>query len=239
MNIYPILSKNHISFAKANGIQNRLSYTECYDTTEFFRDDFDIDGFIYYINNFYKNSVKVDIINYACSTGKEPYSLVLRMKTLFGDKSNKFLPLVAKDIDRNSVIKAKIGKFRISKEEARKIDKAGDLNLYRYLEIVNDGNDKYAFIKDSLKNLVNFSKANILDDFDDTPKKNTIIICRNFWNYLDAKEQIKLADKLSKTLDKTCLVVIGSYDKAYGIDRLLEKRGFVNTEIDGVMRKVR
>lgn len=238
MKIHPFLFKYQISFAQANNIQDKMCYTECYDTTEFFRDDFDIDGFIYYVNNFYKNTPKVNVLNYACSNGKEPYSLLLRMKMILRDKIDKYLPIKATDIDKNNIIKARIGRFKVTNNEAFKIDRSGDLNLNRYIEIVNDGVDKYAFVKDSLKNMVNFSKVNILDDLDDNPKKNTIVICRNFWSYLAGNEQIKLADLLAKNLDKSCLVVIGSFDKICGVDRLLEKRGFVNTEIDGVMKKV-
>lgn len=229
-----------------NSIQNKKISTpnftskrfDCYDTTEFFRDDLDWSGFSYFINKFYKDTKKVNIVTYACSTGKEGYSLALTLKTNLKENANKFFPIIGKDIDENSIQKAKRGRYKISNQEALKIDKVGDNNLYRHLEIIDDGLEKYAFMKDSLKSIVHFAKADMCQDIDSIPPKNTILLCRNFWGYLSAGEQVSLADKLSKLLDKTCLVGIGSYDKAYGIEHLLRQRGFHPTEIPNIFRKL-
>lgn len=213
-------------------------YLENYDTTEFFRNDFDWNGFSYFINNHYKDTPKVNIVSYGCSTGKETYSLILSLKTNLKNSANKFFPIVGKDIDATSILKAKRGRFKISNAEALKLDKAGDMNLYRHLDIVDDGLEKYAHVKDSLKTLASFSKADISEDIDSIPTKNTVLICRNFWNYLPTKKQTELADKLATLLDKTCLVAIGSFDRIYGVDKILTQKGFKETEIKNVFRKL-
>lgn len=225
------------AFKQIHPLSNTASIRECYTTTEFFRDDFDIDGLINYANNFYKDTPKVNVISYACSTGKETYSLALKLKTNLKDKAIKFLPLIAKDIDANCILKAKRGRYKISDSEAQKIDRAGGINLYRYIDIIDDGLEQYSLVKDSLKKDIEFKKADICEDIESIPNKNTILICRNFWTYLQPTQQIELADKIAKKFDKTSLVVIGSFEKAYGIDKLLETRGFKKTEIQYVMRK--
>ena len=229
---------NRIQTFKQNpNITHSTSVKEYWTTTEFFRDDFDIDGLLNYANNFYKNTPKVNIISYACSTGKETYSIALKLKINLKDKANKFLPLISKDIDTNCILKAKRGRYKISDKEAEKLDYAGSINLNRYIDTFDDGFEKYANIKDSLKKDVEFKHADICKDIDTVPRQNTILICRNFWAYLQPKKQIELANTISNKLDKTSLIVIGSFEKAYGIDKLLETRGFKETEIPCVMKK--
>ncbi len=225
-----ILTFKHLQQPSRN-IQNY------YTTTEFFRDDFDIDGLINYANNLYKDTQKVNVISYACSTGKETYSLALKLKTNLKDKANKFLPLIAKDIDTNCILKAKRGRYKITEREAKKLDNAGSIHLNRYIDTFDDGFEKYSYIKDTLKKDVEFKKADICEEIDSIPNKNTILICRNFWAYLQPEKQIELVNKLANKFDKTSLVVIGSFEKSYGIDKLLESKGFRETEIPCVMRK--
>ena len=110
-NSIPTFKQTHRKDSSSN-IQNY------YTTTEFFRDDFDMDGFINYANNLYKDTPNVNVISYACSTGKETYSLALKLKINLKDKANKFLPLIAKDIDTNCILKAKRGRYKISDKEA-------------------------------------------------------------------------------------------------------------------------
>jgi len=231
------LNHNKIYVSNKKTLEFRTFQQKKYlDTTEFLRKDFDIDGILNYAKSFFKNTEKVNIINYACSNGKETYSLLLRLKIMFKEQAKKFLPLVAKDIDKENILKAKIGKYLLSKEEEYKLDKASELKLNRYISIDNDEN--IAHIKDSLKNDINFSVADINSDISNIPKENVLLVCRNFWNYLDEKNQLELIKKISKILKHTSLIAIGSFDKAYGIDLLLEKEGFIKTSVYGLYEKI-
>ena len=240
MKIYPSYAYSYNQLSKrCSQPQFTSAKVECFDTTEFLREDFDWMGFVHKINNIYKDEAKVNVVSYACSTGKETYSLALAFKTLMRENSNKLMPIIAKDIDSNSVLKAKRGRYKISNQEAHRLDSLGDKNLYRYIDIVDDGLEKYAFVKDTLKKDINFSKADICQDIDTIPTKNTVLLCRNFWGYLSGQEQVMLADKLAKLLDKTCLLAIGSFDRVCGMDRMLEERGFKLTDIPFLYRKLK
>ena len=238
MKIKPYYTQQKLTSSKLFSPRFTSKRIDCYDTTEFFRNDLDWKGFSYLLSNFYKDTPKVNVVSYACSTGKETYSLALQLKNIFGNTSNKFFPIIAKDIDPNAITKAKRGRYIITQSESIKLDKAGDLNLYRYIDVIDDGLEKFAYVKDSLKSLVNFSKADICQDIDSIPNKNTVLICRNFFGYLTPKEQSDLVNKLEKQLDKTSLVALGSYDKAYGITKLFEQKGFKETEIEHVFKKL-
>lgn len=236
-NSHIIFNNKVQTFKQTPVVKNSTGVRNCYTTTEFFRNDFDIDGLLNYAKNIYKDTPKVNVISYACSTGKESYSIALKLKTNLKDKSSKFLPLIAKDIDRDCILKAKRGRYKISNTEVEKLDRAGGISLNRYVDTFDDGLEKYAYIKDSLKKEIDFKIADICEDIDSVPNKNTVLICRNFWSYLQPEKQTILANKLASKFDETSLVVIGSFEKAYGIDKLLEERGFKETEIPCVMRK--
>ena len=224
-------------------VTNRLVYnkqipTFCCGTTEFLREDFDIDGIINLASSLHKDVDKVNSYFYACSNGKEVYSFNLKLKSLLKDGANKYYPLIAKDLNPAYVLKAKRGVYSITDSEDEKLSKAMNTNLYRYIDISSDGYEKIAFIKDSLKSDISFSQANICDDIDKIPYKESLIFVRNFWGYLSAEEQVNLANKLSKSLKEKSLVIIGSFDKALGIDRLLLSRKFVKSEIPNVFIKL-
>lgn len=232
---------NCLNYYKKNNIhlKGNANTTETYKTTAFFRDDFDWLGFFNLLNHTYKDAKKVNIVSYGCSNGKETYSLALGLKTFLNKKSDKFLPLIAKDIDKNCVLKAKKGLFKISNNEERKLETYSNYQIYRYINIFDDGLEKYAKVKDTLKQHVCFEKADICEDIKNIPPDNTVLICRNFWGYLDGKKQMELVNTLTQKLNYNSLIVIGEFDKNYQIHQLLEARGFKETEIPCVFRKIK
>lgn len=237
------ISFNSLSSSKKNqnNFYNRINFKshEILDTTEFYRSDFDIDEIIYYIDDFYKNDDKISLIFYGCSNAKEVYSFSLRLKLLLYERAKKFESIVAKDIDAKNILKAKIGRYKITKSEEEKLDKAGGILLNRYIDILDDGLEKYAYIRDPLKTNLFFAQADICDDLGNIPSQKTFLICRNFWSYLDECKQIDLAKKLGHILDESSHILLGSFDKIYRIPELLEQYGFAKTNIEGLMKKCR
>ena len=114
----------------------------------------------------------------ACSTGDEPYSLVMAL--------SRHLPLnqikiFATDIDKQILAKAKLGLY--SAKSVENVPK--DLKA-KYFDVVG-GSYK---IKDEIKSRVEFKQHNLLTD--DFPKDMHLIVCRNVLIYFteEAKEQI-------------------------------------------------
>lgn len=52
-----------------------------------------------------------------------------------------------------------------------------------------------------------------IENVDNMSSKNTVLLCRNFWPYLDAFKREKLAQKLEDKFDESSIVVIGNYDE--------------------------
>ena len=214
------------------------SANSVFDTTEFMRGDFDIDGIINLMNKLYKNEPKLDVLFYACSIGKEVYSFDLRLKSFFKGLQDKEYSLIAKDINPDLVLKAKRGVYKISDQEEDKLFLASNNNLYRYIDIIDDGLEKFAKIRDSLKTNIHFATADICKDIDNISDDTRVLIARNFWQYIKPEEQIKLVEKISKKLKQNSLFVLGEFDKIYGLDRLLKQRGFGESGVKNVLIKL-
>lgn len=92
--------------------------------------------------------------------------------------------------------------------------------------------------KDILKENVKFSQGDILQDVDNMPAKNTVLLCRNFWPYLDSLKRKELLQKLENKFDESSLIVIGSYDvEDCSLDMLLMSHQFLPTSVRNVFQK--
>ena len=103
----------------------------------------------------------------------------------------------------------------------------------KYLKY-NNGYKYLVHRRDNLKNDIEYGQKNILDDFGEGIISNTVVLARNCWAYLENFERELLTLKLAKTLDDSCLLVIGALEKTYGVDKLLEQNGFKKTEVEYV-----
>lgn len=125
----------------------------------------------------YPNGLKV--WSAACSTGDEPYSLVMLL--------SKYMPLnkikiFATDIDEQVISKAKTGIYRAQ-------SLVGLPQEFKDKYFTKLGDNSYQ-ISEDIKKCVEFKKHNLLKD--DYPKNCNIIVCRNVVIYFteEAKNQI-------------------------------------------------
>ena len=205
--------------------------------THFLRPDFSWKPFINLVKEKYKNVPKVNIINHACSDGSEPWTLAMLLKEMFGESSKKFFPIRAYDFDQDIIHDAKETPCAVKRED-----------LYRLISEIPNWHTKYFKIipkkyfdedlkirpNEEMERDVIFECKNVNTDFETPKPKNTIVMARNFWAYMKLEEQDKLAERMSKTLDDTCLVAIGALEKTYAVDKILEKHGFIKTPVDMV-----
>lgn len=199
------------------------------NTTNFFRDDLDWKKFGNFIQKKYKDTNKVNFYCYGCSDGSEPVSIVMLLKELFEDY-DKFLPIIAKDIDETMIYNAKKGIIPIDYNDFEAINKYTNGKFDTYIKT-----SKYllgfdpipARIHPDIISKINFSLANITEDINNIQQKNTILFCRNLWPYLNSEQDIiKLVDNLSEKLDSTSTIVIGNYDERVSLNKLLQSRNF-------------
>lgn len=145
------------------------------------------------------NSKDIKIWSSACSTGDEPYTLVMILSKFFPLNSIKVL---ATDIDKEAIEKAKKGVYGYKSLE----------NLpQEFIDKFFDKQDGMYIIKDIVKKCVEFKQLNLLAD--EYPKNLDLVICRNVLIYFteEAKEQIYT--KFNKSLKKGGILFVGSTEQ--------------------------
>ncbi|MFA9379166.1 MAG: protein-glutamate O-methyltransferase CheR [Lachnotalea sp.] len=135
----------------------------------------------------------------ACSTGDEPYSLVMAL--------SKFIPLnqikiIATDIDKQVLSKAEVGLY----------------NAKSIVGVPKEFQDKYFTkigqsyqINDEIKSRVEFKQHNLLKD--PYPSGCNLIVCRNVLIYFTEEAKDDIYKKFNGALSKEGILFIGSTEQ--------------------------
>ena len=136
----------------------------------------------------------------ACSTGDEPYSLVMLL--------SKFMPLnkihiIATDLDKQVLAKAKLGLYNVKSLKA-----LPDEFVKKYFREVND---KTYQISDEVKACVEFKEHNLLKD--QYPTNCDLIVCRNVLIYFTEEAKNEIYEKFNHSLKKNGILFVGSTEQ--------------------------
>lgn len=229
------------NYAKFHYLPNkRLDYST---ETWFLRDDMNWETLVNYFSKKYDTAKKINLINHACSAGLETYTLLMQLIKTLGKESQKFLPIIARDIDNEAIECAKQGCFKLCDEELTNARESLKDIFTENLYIEKDfsaktrtwqDNEYIATCRKELKENINFEQSDIFNDKELINKDNIILLLRNVWKYLGEYKVSELANFLANNMKPTSLLVIGSYDWLYGINLLLEEYGFKKTPIEHV-----
>lgn len=135
----------------------------------------------------------------ACSTGDEPYSLVMAL--------SKFLPLnkikiIATDLDKQVIAKAKVGLY-----DARSLAAVpNDIKSKFFKQIGNSYQ-----IDQQVKDRVEFREHNLLKDT--YPTNCHLIVCRNVLIYFTEEAKNEVFLKFNRALAKDGILFIGSTEQ--------------------------
>lgn len=141
----------------------------------------------------------IKIWSAACSTGDEPYSLVMAL--------SKHLPLerikiIATDIDKQVIAKAKVGLY----SEKSVSNVPADLKRRFFKEI----GGSYQ-ISDEIKKRVEFKEHNLLKDA--YPTGCNLIVCRNVLIYFTEEAKEEIYRKFNAALASEGVLFIGSTEQ--------------------------
>ena len=145
-------------------------------------------------------STNVKIWSAACSTGDEPYTLVMLL--------SKFIPMnrikvIATDIDKQVLEKAQMG---IYDEKSLK----GLPKEYITKFFTKVGTKSYQ-ISDEVKKCVEFKQHNLLKDA--YPTNCDMIICRNVMIYFTEEAKDEIYKKFNASLKKDGILFVGSTEQ--------------------------
>ncbi|MFO7294460.1 MAG: protein-glutamate O-methyltransferase CheR [Clostridia bacterium] len=135
----------------------------------------------------------------ACSSGEEPYSLVMLLA--------KFLPLeririLATDIDREALDKARKGIY-----DARSLQSIPQELVHRYFKPFNG----LFAIDPQIKACVEFRRHDLLND--PFPGNCHLILCRNVMIYFTEEAKVKIYKKLHEALYPDGVLFVGSTEQ--------------------------
>lgn len=135
----------------------------------------------------------------ACSTGDEPYSLVMAL--------SKFLPLnqikiFATDIDNQVIAKAKVGLYN-----SKSIAAVPDEFKKKYFTKIGMSYQ----ISDEIKSRVEFKQHNLLKDT--YPTGCHLIVCRNVLIYFTEEAKEEIYKKFNQSLVNEGILFIGSTEQ--------------------------
>jgi chemotaxis protein methyltransferase CheR len=138
---------------------------------------------------------KINILSAGCSTGEEPYSIVIRLLEKFGPSIRHLISVHAADIDREAIQVAREGIY--GKRSFRVLD---NILMEKYFDPLDS--DIYK-IKDFVKEPVEFSVFNLKSDsYPDKFHVMDIIFYRNVSIYFKPEGQSMIFKKLANILNK-------------------------------------
>jgi len=143
---------------------------------------------------------RLKIWSAACSTGDEPYSLVMLL--------SKFMPLsnikiIATDIDKQVLEKAQLGLYN-----EKSLKALPDEFKTKYFTKVNE---KTYQISDKIKKCVEFKTHNLLKD--DYPSDCHMIVCRNVLIYFTEEAKNDIYSKFVSSLKPEGILFVGSTEQ--------------------------
>jgi len=152
------------------------------------------------------NAENIRIWSSACSTGDEPYTIVMLL--------NRFVPLskikiIATDIDTGAIHKAQQGVY-----QERSVKDLPKEFLDKHFTCINGNLYK---ISDEVKRCVDFKKLNLLEDT--YPQDMDLIVCRNVLIYFTDEAKQYIYENFNLSLVQDGILFLGSTEQIIGSTR--------------------
>lgn len=136
----------------------------------------------------------------ACSTGDEPYSLVMALSEVI---DMKYIHILATDLDKQVIARAKTGVY-----SRKSILNVPQKFKDKYFEQIGDDSFK---ISDEIKRRVEFRQHNLLSD--KYPTGYHFIVCRNVLIYFTEEAKHDIYENFCSSLYKEGILFIGSTEQ--------------------------
>lgn len=213
-------------FSKNGWVKESIDFIDVLTTnkTEFFRESNQID---YMIEKAVPELVEktrtgiskeLKIWSAGCSTGEEPYSIAMALSN-FAEQYKVFVyRIFATDISTKVLEKATLGIY--DNEEMNSIP----LEFRKKYLLRSKNVEKQIFrIIPEIRNRVNFSRLNLINETYNFPGSLDIIFCRNVIIYFDKKTQESLLINFCKCLNENGLLFLGHSESIVGMKLPLKR----------------
>lgn len=150
-----------------------------------------------------RSSRKIRAWSAGCSTGEEPYSILMTIMDVL-PKSGWDFKLLATDLDSNVLAKAAAGVYNL--EQVQELPESYQRRWFT--RVADSQRQPQCEVRDELKAFAHFKRLNLLAQW---PMKGPfdIIFCRNVLIYFDQQTKDKLIDRYAKLLRPGGYLFIG------------------------------
>ena len=169
----------------------------------------------------------------AASTGQEPYSLAMAIKTMGSAIAGYRIDILATDLSSEVLEKAKSGIY--SQFEVQR-----GLPVQLLVKFFDQIGDTWQLAPE-LRSMVQFRPLNLLNDFSVLGYFD-VVFCRNVLIYFDQENKISVLNRIARQMPEDGYLVLGAAETVIGLTEafkpLADKRGLyiVNAGAQPVMR---
>ncbi len=150
-----------------------------------------------------KPNEKIRIMSAGCSSGEEPYSIVMALMEKFGDSAPGLFSVIGVDIDSGAFSSAKQALY--SRHSFRNFP---DILKNRYFDTVDSD---FATLKKNVREQVDFKLLNLLSEsYPDALKHLDVIFYRNVSIYFEPEVQRRIFSKLAELLNDEGYLFVSS-----------------------------
>jgi len=173
--------------------------------------------------NFSKTIPNVHIWSVGCSTGEEPYSLMMYIDKYLKDKNKKcYLAVTASDVSQKALVVAKKAVYpcdRFQNVSSEYID--------NYLEKVDETHYQ---INEALRKRICFNRFNLINLDTNSTEKMDIIFCQNVLIYFNRETRVTILNQLVERLVPGGLLILGAGEISGWINKKINP-----VQYDGVL----
>lgn len=152
-----------------------------------------------------KKDKKIRIWSAGCSSGEEPYTILMFLQENLEDFNEWDIKILATDISSKVLKKAISGSY-----EDKQIEQLPKNIVMRSFDKINEGNDIKYRVKPFLKEKVIFRSYNLITDPFFFKNQFDMIFCRNVMIYFNDTNRNMLIERFAKLLPKGAPLFLGS-----------------------------
>jgi chemotaxis protein methyltransferase CheR len=144
----------------------------------------------------------------ACSSGQEPYSLIMILEELKAKLAGWRIDILATDISNDILNQAKQGVYT-------QFEVQRGLPITMLMGHFVQNGDKW-HLSDAIKNRVTFQRFNLLDSMA-TLGRFDIVFCRNVLIYFDEATKRQILERMAKQMEPDSFLLLGGAETVLGI----------------------
>jgi len=160
---------------------------------------------------------RIRIWSSGCSTGQEPYSLIMLVYEMANVDISWDIKMLATDVNTCSLKIAYLGKYR-----ADQVAEIPPTYLAKYFRKERSGGEDVFCIKKNLKERLIFRRLNLLMSANLLKGPIDMIFCRNVMIYFDSATKKKVTDQFYHLLEPKGYLCLGLSESLLGIDDRFE-----------------